>query len=154
MITPEVFALNFAATTPRIWNDEDKPRWEDVNLAQQGLKPEYKGFIEYVYQGNPAGRHSFFAGLFMEVMGRPGVQLWIQHRRLHGRYCKAIESMVLMAIGEWGSVERHTDKSRSKLFGVCRTTWLEKYKPVYTEILEIPATWEQEIIVWMNKRLR
>ena len=123
-------------------------------MAQQGLKPEYKGFIEYVFAADPSGRHNFYAGLFMDIMSRPEVLVWIRSRRLHGHYCKAIETMVQMAVEEWKDGQNSTDASRAKLFGVCRGTWAKKYKLMFSTIMAAPVLWEQDIMRVVNKRLR
>ncbi len=154
MKTPEIFTQHLSSLWS-LWGEvADHPRWEDVGLAQQGLKPEYKGFIEYVFSGDPGGRRNFYAGLFMDIMSRPEVLAWIRCRRLHGHYCKAIETMVQMAVEEWKDGQGGTDASRAKLFGVCRGTWAKKYKLMYNTIMATPASWELEIMQIVNKRLR
>ena len=153
MKTPEIFT-RFTATSRK--GQADSVSWEDVGLAAQGLKPEYKAFIEYVFIQDPAGRHNFFAGLFMDVMERRDVQDWVRDERARTGQYGSINKMVVMTIEEWrvGANQVHTDKSRSQLFGVSRGTWAAKYKIIYNVILETPLIWEQEIMQIMNKRLR
>ncbi len=153
MKSPEIFT-RFTATSRKDWTDNIS--WEDVGLATQGLKPEYKGFIEYVFIQDPRGRHNFFAGLFMDVMEQPYVQDWIRDERARTGQYGSINKMVQMAMEEWrvGANQNHTDKSRSKDFGVSRSTWVRKYKEIYGHIFTTPAFWLDEVMEIVNKRLR
>jgi len=150
---PEIFT-RFISTSQKGW--ADNITWEDVGLAAQGLKPEYKGFIEYVYIQDPGGRHNFFAGLFMDVMELSYIQDWIRDERTRTGQYGSINKMVLMVMEEWrvGANRHHTDKSRAEDFGVTRSTWARKYKAIYTNIYTIPAFWLDEVMEIVNKRLR
>lgn len=150
---PEIFT-RFTVPSRREW--DDNITWEDVGLAAQGLKPEYRGFIEYVFIQDPAGRHNFFAGLFMDVMERPYIQDWIRDERTRTGKYGSVDRMVLMAMEEWriGENQSLTDKSRAEAFGVTRSTWTRKYKKIYTDIFTIPSYWLDEVMEIVNKRLR
>lgn len=152
MTGPEIFT-RFTAPSQRV---TDNITWEDVGLAAQGLKPEYKGFIEYVFIQNQSGHHNFFAGLFMDVMELRYVQDWIRDERTRTGQYGSIDKMVLMAIEEWrvGANQNHTDQSRADLFGVSRSTWARNYKPIYIDIFAIPGYWLDELMEIINKRLR
>lgn len=150
---PEIFT-RFTATSRRGY--ADNITWEDVAIATHGLKPEYRGFIEYVFIQDPAGRHNFFAGLFMDVMERQYVQDWARDERARTGEYGSINKMVQMAMEEWrvGANQRFTDKIRADIFGVSRATWARKYKEVYGYIFTAPAFWLDEIMQIVNKRLR
>lgn len=150
---PEIFT-RFTATSRKDWNDDIT--WEDVGLASQGLKPEYKAFVEYVFIQDPNGRHDFFAGLFMDAMELRHVQDWIRGERQRTGEFGSVNKMVLMAIEEWrvGVNQNHTDQSRADIFGVSRSTWARNYKSIYTDIFTIPGYWLDELMEMIDKRLR
>ena len=129
--------------------------WTDVLLAIQGTTPEKEGFIRYVYMDDPRGRHTFFAGLFIEAMARRDVQDWIRFRKKQQNYKRDIETLVCMAIEEWkrGKKYTYTDQTRADRFGVSRATWARKYKLIFANIAAIPAYWEDEVLRLVRKRL-
>ena len=130
--------------------------WQDVSCALQGVDSGKLGFMLFVYGNDPSGRHNFFAGLFMEVMERAEVRAWMRHREQLGVYYKAIETMCLLTIIEWGEGKktRFTDQTRAQYMGVSRATWARKYKLIYQTILKIPQYWQDEVMRIVNKRLR
>ncbi len=153
MTGPEIFT-RYTATSRQA--TAGSVTWEDVCLAEQGLKPEYKAFIEYVIIQDPRGHSNFFAGLFMDVMDLPHIQDWVREERTRTGQYGSINKMVGMAMEEWsaGENQKHTDKSRSQLFGVSRSTWARNYKSIYNDIFSIPVDWLAELMEMINKRLR
>lgn len=153
MKTPEIFT-RFTSTSRSTWSDNIS--WEDVALSSQGLKPEHRGFIEYVIIQDSDGHSNFFAGLFMDAMELRHVQDWRRDERERTGQDGSINKMVNMAIEEWrvGENQHHTDKSRADSFGVSRSTWARNYKSIYRDIYSIPRFWLVELMEMINKRLR
>lgn len=130
-----------------------RPPWQDVLQSMQGIAPWKTAYLLFLYGGDIQSRHSFFAGLFMEVMERPEIQLWIRQRRAQGGYYRNIETLCLISIMECGE-KPYTQQARAKLMGVSVSTWKRKYKLVYDTILAIPAEWESEVMRIVTQRLR
>jgi hypothetical protein len=127
--------------------------WQDVLQSMQGIAPWKTAFMFFRYAGDIQSRHSFFAGLFMEVMERPETKAWILQRREQGGYYRAIETLCLIAIMECGG-KPYTQQVRAKLMGVSLSTWKRKYKLIYRTIQETPEAWEAEVMDIIMKRLR
>jgi len=119
----------------------------------RGIDPGKAGFLTFIYGNNPKGRHDFYAGLFIEVMQRPEVQLWIQQRKSQRGYKRSIESLCLLAILEWKE-GKLTNQVRAEYIEVSRGTWNRKYRDIYRYILAIPTYWESEIMRIITKRLK
>lgn len=129
--------------------------WQDIVQAMQGVDHWKISFMLHVYGDNARARHEFFAGLFIEVMQRPEVQVWIRHRKEQAGYHRAIETMCLLAIIEWKHWNvRIVEVDRAQHMGVSLSTWKRKYKLIYESIVAIPAEWESEVMRIVTKRLR
>jgi hypothetical protein len=153
MITPETFSriskpLNYAGEIT-----DEIPR-QDLMQASAALEPGVFGFLMYVYAGDIQSRHDFFAGLFMEVMQDPVTQTWIQQRKMQGGYYRALETLCLISIMEWGTYKPYTQQMRSGLMGVSRGTWSRKYQDMYQHIMSIPKGWQVEAVEKLSKLLR
>lgn len=159
MSTAEILSGLTAQTVKYQSNtSQSETSWQDILLAMQGLEPGKTGFMLYVYGGHDHRHehHNFYAGLLMEVLQRPEILLWREHRKQQPGYNRNIERMVLMTIIEWreASAIKCTAQHRAQCMGVSLSTWKRKYKQVYQTIMAIPAYWEDEVMRMVNKRLR
>lgn len=152
MNTAEILSSLTHTRPPDI--ETTRPPWQDVLQAMQGIDPWKISFMLFAYAGDTQSRHSFFSGLFMEVMQRQEIQIWIQQRRQQGGYYRSIETLCLISIMEWGASKPYTNQTRAKLMGVSLSTWKRKYRLVYQTIHAAPAEWEAEVMRIVTKRLK
>lgn len=154
MHSHELFA-NLTARTQQYDPEliDDAPRWQDIASALAGVDPAKVAFIRYTFAGDSSGRHDFFSGLFMKAMQIAEIRQWRTQRKDNPGYHRAIETLCLLAVNEWGE-GGYTDEKRAKFMGVSRPTWSRKYKLPYQIIVNIPKQWELQVLEHLLKRLR
>ena len=124
--------------------------WQDIMYALHGVDAGRMGMLFYLYADDPAGKHDFFAGLFIEAMQDPVIQQWRE-----GGKPGAVERLCNMAITEWTHIAKPLSQEQRALeFGITRSMWRRYYAEVYDLILDIPAKWEVEIDEIVARRLR